>query len=164
MNIPANPITGLKGALAGLMSGGWMGLVLHLFFLRRITAALTALESLFAQWQAGTLAPLPAATEPPTIAPAAIPVSSAAAAPRRPSGSPRRTRARDHASACRPPASADGSLPVVQARGTAIAVTPPHASFGSAPARTWPRRHARCSTKAIATGAAARPYSCYIVI
>jgi hypothetical protein len=56
MNMPSsNPFTGLKGALAGLMSGGWMGLLLSLVFRRRIHAALTALEGLFAQWKAGTL-------------------------------------------------------------------------------------------------------------
>jgi hypothetical protein len=54
----SNPFTGLKGALAGLMSGGWMGLLLGLLFRRRIAPMLAALETLFAQWQAGTLAPL----------------------------------------------------------------------------------------------------------
>jgi hypothetical protein len=54
----SNPFTGLKGALAGLMSGGWMGLLLSLLFRRRIAPMLAALESLFAQWQAGTLVPL----------------------------------------------------------------------------------------------------------
>ena len=58
MNTPAsNPFSGLKAALAGLLSGGWMGLVLHLLFHRRIASALAALENLFAQWQAGTLPP-----------------------------------------------------------------------------------------------------------
>jgi hypothetical protein len=56
----SNPFTGLKGALAGLMSGGWMGLLLGLLFRRRIAPMLTALEKLFAQFQAGTL-PLPVA-------------------------------------------------------------------------------------------------------
>jgi hypothetical protein len=55
----SNPFTGLKGALAGLMSGGWMGLLLGLLFRRRIAPMLAALESLFAQWKAGTL-PIPA--------------------------------------------------------------------------------------------------------
>jgi hypothetical protein len=65
MNIPAspNPFSGLKATLARILSGGWMGLVLGLLFQRRIHAALSALESLFAQWQAGTL-PLPAVAIP----------------------------------------------------------------------------------------------------
>jgi hypothetical protein len=64
MNIsPSNPFTGLKGALAGLMSGGWLGLLLGLLFRRRIAPMLAALESLFAQWKAGTL-PVPAAPGP----------------------------------------------------------------------------------------------------
>ncbi len=50
-----NPFTGLKGALAGLMSGGWLGLLLGLLFRRRIAPMLAALETLFAQWKAGTL-------------------------------------------------------------------------------------------------------------
>jgi hypothetical protein len=56
----SNPFTGLKGALAGLMSGGWVGLLLGLLFRRRVAPMLAALEGLFAQWKAGTL-PLPAA-------------------------------------------------------------------------------------------------------
>jgi hypothetical protein len=63
----SNPFTGLKGALAGLMSGGLLGLLLSLLFRRRVAPMLAALESLFAQWQAGTLplaaAPLPATAE-----------------------------------------------------------------------------------------------------
>jgi predicted lipid-binding transport protein (Tim44 family) len=59
----SNPFTGLKGALAGLMSGGWLGLLLGLLFRRRIAPMLAALESLFAQWKAGTL-PMPAAPAP----------------------------------------------------------------------------------------------------
>jgi hypothetical protein len=59
----SNPFTGLKGALAGLMSGGWLGLLLGLLFQRRIARMLGALEGLFAQWKAGTL-PLPAAPAP----------------------------------------------------------------------------------------------------
>ncbi len=56
----SNPFTGLKGALAGLMSGGWMGLLLSVLFARRIAPMLAALERLFEQFRAGTL-PLPAA-------------------------------------------------------------------------------------------------------
>jgi hypothetical protein len=69
-----NPFTGLKGALAGLMSGGWRGLLLGLLFRHRIAPMLAALEKLFAQFQAGTLK-LPAA-------PAAGPQAAAPAAPR----------------------------------------------------------------------------------
>ncbi len=71
MNTPAaNPFTGLKAALTGLLSGGWRGLVMHLLFYRRISAALAALEALFAQFQAGTL---PAAPAPAPQAPAQTP-------------------------------------------------------------------------------------------
>ncbi len=54
--------------LARILSGGWMGLVLHLLYRRRIEAALTALEGLFAQWKAGTLAPLAGASAPLAVA------------------------------------------------------------------------------------------------
>eukprot|EP01035_Chromulina_nebulosa_P004722 gene4722-6440_t len=50
------------GALAGLMSGGWLGLLLTLLFRRQIAPLLTALEGLFARWQAGTLPPAPVRT------------------------------------------------------------------------------------------------------
>jgi hypothetical protein len=93
----SNPFTGLKGALAGLMSGGWMGLLLGLLFRRRIAPMLAALEGLFAQWQAGTL----------PIAVAVVPVRTMrqAVAPRVPCG-PRRAPV----SRCR----------VRAARGTAV--------------------------------------------
>ncbi len=93
MNKPAaNPFTGLKGALAGLMSG-WMELLLGVLFRRRITAALAALEALFAQWQAGTLPPLAPAA--PVAAIPALParVRKASRAPRAPCGEPRAPRA-----------------------------------------------------------------------
>eukprot|EP01035_Chromulina_nebulosa_P050457 gene50457-68604_t len=45
--VSPNPFTGLKGALAGLMSGGVLGLLLTLLFQRRIAPLLAALESLF---------------------------------------------------------------------------------------------------------------------
>ena len=76
---PANPFSGLKGALAGLMSGGLMGLLLHLLFRRHFAPALAALEDLYARWRAGTLPP---------------PAMPAPAAPHaRPSGGPRRAPA-----------------------------------------------------------------------
>ena len=59
MNRPANPFTGLKKDLAGVLSS-LFGLLFSLLFARRITESLNALESLFAQWQAGTLPPIPA--------------------------------------------------------------------------------------------------------
>ncbi len=78
----SNPFTGLKGALAGLMSGGWLGLLLGLLFRRRIAPMLAALESLFAQWQAGTL-PIPTVPVRPTArTPVARPQPAAPAAPR----------------------------------------------------------------------------------
>ena len=99
MNKPSpNPFSGLKASLALILSGGWMGLVLHLLFRRRITAALTALESLFAQWQAGLL---PSARSPLAVAPALAAGPSPAptpanrqaqAAPRRRAPTPRRQR------------------------------------------------------------------------
>jgi hypothetical protein len=80
---PPNPFSGLKGALAGLVSGGWVGLVLRLLFWRRIAPMLTALETLFAQWQAGTL-PVPAAVVRASAqAPAAAPRAVAPCARRR---------------------------------------------------------------------------------
>jgi hypothetical protein len=65
----SNPFSGLKATLARILSGGWVGLVLHLLYRRRIEAALTALEDLFAQWKAGTLAPPAVALAPPAVAP-----------------------------------------------------------------------------------------------
>ncbi len=95
MNTPlANPFSGLKAALATLLSGGWRGLVMHLLFYRRIQAALGALESLFAQWQAGTLPAI--APRPP--APARTPAPSAP----RPQSVPRAPRARRLAPRRRP--------------------------------------------------------------
>jgi hypothetical protein len=94
----SNPFTGLKGALAGLMSGGLLGLLLSLLFRRKIAPMLEALERLFAQFKAGTL-PLPAVAAPvPAPAPAGTtaraPQADAAAAPRarRHNRAPRRPR------------------------------------------------------------------------
>jgi predicted lipid-binding transport protein (Tim44 family) len=79
----SNPFTGLKGALAGLMSGGWLGLLLGLLFRRRIAPMLAALESLFAQWKAGTLPMPPAAPLRPTArTPTATRQAAAPSAPR----------------------------------------------------------------------------------
>jgi hypothetical protein len=85
----SNPFTGLKGALAGLMSGGWMGLLLGLLFRRRIAPMLAALETLFAQWKAGTLAPLAVALPIPAV-PASAAASPAAPRARRRVAAPRR--------------------------------------------------------------------------
>jgi hypothetical protein len=108
---PANPFTGLKGALAGLMSGGLLGFLLSLLFRRKIAPMLEALEKLFAQFKAGTLAspaialaspaiavPLPAIT--PAVA-ARVPAGGASASggapkarcPRAPAAAPRRRQA-----------------------------------------------------------------------
>jgi hypothetical protein len=76
----SNPFSGLKATLARILSGGWMGVVLHLLFRRRIEAALTALEDLFAQWKAGTLAPLAVAVPMPA---AGREVAAAGVAPAR---------------------------------------------------------------------------------
>ena len=77
-----NPFTGLKGTLDGLMSGGLLGLLLSLLFRRRIGPMLAALENLFAQFQAGALAPPALALTLPAAAPAP-PAGKQTAAPRR---------------------------------------------------------------------------------
>jgi predicted lipid-binding transport protein (Tim44 family) len=101
----SNPFTGLKGALAGLMSGGWLGLLLGLLFRRRIAPMLAALEGLFAQWKAGTL-PMPVAPAP--VRRKEQPVRAQTAAPRARRGSRpaarRRPIARVAASPVRPAA------------------------------------------------------------
>jgi hypothetical protein len=97
---PTNPFTGLKGALAGLMSGGWLGLLLGLLFRRRIAPMLVALEKLFEQFRAGTL-PVPAT-------PARIRAASQAPAARAPAAS--RAGARPNHS--RRPAAPDMRQPV----------------------------------------------------
>jgi hypothetical protein len=114
----SNPFTGLKGALAGLMSGGWMGLLLGLLFRRRIAPMLAALESLFAQWQAGTL-PIPTAP----VRPAAQAPSGRTPATRKQAAAPAESRAR-----CRVPASRRRH--VIQAAATSVqpAAWPPSAA------------------------------------
>ncbi len=92
----ANPFSGLKATLAGILSGGWMGWVLGLLLARRLTDALTALEGLFAQWKAGTLPPLPLplpASPARTPAPTATRQAAASRAPRAPRSAPRRRTA-----------------------------------------------------------------------
>ena len=133
MNKPAlNPFTGLKGALAGLMSGGWLGLLLHLLFQRRIAPMLAALESLFAQFTAGTL-PLPA-----------VPVRTIASPPatRLPATAPRIRRPGPAARVRRQPVppAAKSSIP----QATWDATAPPH-THGHAPySAVVSRPRARC--------------------
>jgi hypothetical protein len=135
----SNPFTGLKGALAGLMSGGWLGLLLGLLFQRRIARMLAALEGLFAQWKAGTL-PLPTA-----------PVRPAARAPaaRKQAAAPMESRARRApASRCRPAVQAAAPRAPVWCRpGTPFARARPR----FAPTLGAPRplrRRARCTENA----------------
>jgi hypothetical protein len=149
---PPNPFTGLKGALAGLMSGGWLGLLLGLLFRRRIAPMLAALESLFAQWQAGTL--------PRPVAPA-VPVR--AASPVR----PRARRARRGGLRVRRRALALRPRPAMR---VAIAYAQ-HAADHSARAYRhprpppWPPRLAvRCTGNVRYDGTSARPLCYYIVI
>ena len=95
MNAAAStPFSGLKAALTGLMSGGWIGLLLHLLYGRRIAAALGALEALFARWQAGALPPLQAAVPAPVslAPPQATPRKTTARSPAPRQAAPRRAR------------------------------------------------------------------------
>jgi hypothetical protein len=138
----SNPFTGLKGALAGLMSGGWMGLLLGLLFRRRIAPMLAALEALFAQFKAGTL-PIPAA---PGQAPAAArpaaprahhcPRHRTAAARRRPVARPAALGARPAALCARPAV----TLPVAHGAYPRPAGLSPLAAAASS-------RFARCRKK-----------------
>ncbi len=134
---PSNPFTGLKGALAGLMSGGWMGLLLGLLFRHRIAPMLAALEGLFAQWKAGTLA-LPAApVRPTTRTPVARKQAAAPAAPRahcRGSVSRRRHVTQPVAARVQPP-----SWPALAA---------PRLPMPSLRASPPSRRHGRCTKNA----------------
>jgi hypothetical protein len=113
-----NPFTGLKGALAGLMSGGWMGLLLGLLFRRRIAPMLAALESLFAQWKAGTL-PVPVA-----------PVRTGAQAPagRAQAVAPLAPRARRHVPVARRPAVPVGRQQVTRAAAPRVRAAAFHAA------------------------------------
>ncbi len=130
MNEPAaNPFSGLKATLARLLYGGWLGLLLSLIYRRRITAALTALESLFAQWQAGTL-PVPT----PTPAPKAPRLrASAAHTPATPrAGRKRATRPHSvPAKPVRPPSVA--SAPRIHLTPRAIRLPPKHARIQKGP-------------------------------
>jgi hypothetical protein len=84
---PENPFTGLKGALAGLMSGGVTGWLLALFFRRHFAPAFAALERIYDIWKAGTLAgpAAPVEAQRPLRVRTPAPVS-APAAPSRPAG------------------------------------------------------------------------------
>jgi hypothetical protein len=130
---PVNPFSGLKAALAGLMSGGWLGLLLTLLVYRRVAAALAALEGLFAQWQAGTL-PLPAAPARAAGTPAAAPAPA-----RRRAGAGGRTPA---ARAAAP------QMPAVAGRCAAVPsfpAPPPHAVFALRAGQPWNRRGAEAA-------------------
>jgi hypothetical protein len=153
ITLSPNPFSGLKAMLARILSGGWMGLVLHLLYRRRIEAALTALEDLFAQWKAGTLAP-PAAARPVALAmraaeqvPAGGRQAAVAAAPR----------------ARRPgvPAARRGPVARVAApRVRVMAWCQPDAERRLAPARCVvrpARRRARCRRMPAARHTLARP-------
>jgi predicted lipid-binding transport protein (Tim44 family) len=121
----SNPFTGLKGALAGLMSGGWLGLLLGLLFRRRIAPMLAALESLFAQWQAGTL-PLPATRCPAPAAATLVAVPAPAhAVPRA-----RSTRRRRASASRRRPVASAATPRAVAPRGHGFLLPPLHPSKG----------------------------------
>jgi hypothetical protein len=148
-----NPFSGLKATLARILSGGWMGLVLHLLFRRRIEAALTALEGLFAQWKAGTLAPLAVA----------LPVPAVPAM---------RTGTRARAAGGQVAAAPRGRRPVAAA--CAVAVSPVTAQRVVVTAWCWPavadsfasplyalrpsRRRGRCTKRLVGGGGEVRLY------
>jgi predicted lipid-binding transport protein (Tim44 family) len=141
----SNPFTGLKGALAGLMSGGWVGLLLGLLFQRRIATMLAALEGLFAQWKAGTLAPLAVAQ------PVPAPVRHRAASPavartgrRSPCGRLRATRCRADAAPVAAPRTA-----VLRPQLDPAPVLP----WAAVTAVLAPHRPARCRRKTRRDGA-----------
>jgi hypothetical protein len=135
----SNPFTGLKGALAGLMSGGWLGLLLGLLFRRRIAPMLAALETLFEQFRAGTLAPLavalpiPAAPARPTARTPAPRTQAAAPRARRTPGSRRGQIIPPAAAPVRPAA---GHQPAA----SRLPVASPHALRAS-------RRSGRCTAR-----------------
>jgi hypothetical protein len=144
-----NPFSGLKASLARILSGGWMGLVLHVLFARRINAALTALEDLFAQWKAGTLASPAIALASPAVALAVgIPARVRTTAPARAAGRQAAVPAAPHALRSRPAA---------RRRLVAQAAAPRVARFHAAgvpdrlaPALDGPRpsrRRARCTKR-----------------
>jgi hypothetical protein len=146
-----NPFSGLKGALAGLVSGGWMGLVLRLLFWRRIAPMLTALEGLFAQWKAGTL-PVPAA-----------PVRSTRPAAARPQMAAPRARRSPRAPASRRPPVARAAAPRAQHaawQGPDMPRLPKPAELALPP---LPDR-TRCTGKPGNGSLPARPYCSVIVI
>ncbi len=137
MNAPAaNPFTGLKAALAGLLSGGLFGLLMHVLFARRLAAALAALEALFARWQAGDLPPL-------ALRPIATPrrPAAATAASARPACARRRRPA-----PARKPAATSAAVAAIPA------FAPAHFAAVDLPAQqpTAKPRHARC-TKIVPT-------------
>ncbi len=129
-NATPNPFTGLKGALAGLMSGGVMGWLLALLFHRRIAPMLAALETLFAQFKAGTLPlpPAPAQATPRTPRPQS---AAARACPR-----PRASTPRRRATAPRQPVAPAAIRPVADA---------PRLPWPSPRARPMHRHRARCT-------------------
>jgi hypothetical protein len=119
-----NPFTGLKGALAGLMSGGWLGLLFGLLFRRRIAPMLAVLEKLFEQFRAGTL-PLPAAPVRPTARTSAGRTQAAASAAPRARCRPASRRSQVILAAAAPVRPAVGH-PLAASRVPAPAARAPH--------------------------------------
>jgi hypothetical protein len=157
-SLASNPFTGLKGALAGLMSGGLLGLLLGLLFRRRIAPMLTALEGLFAQWKAGTLAPLAVALPVPA-APVRPKARTPVARPR--AAAPVMSRARCPVEASRrrhvhrpaaAPVRAVAWPPLVAPRLLVAPSRAPHP----------PPHRARCRKTPLASVASARP-NCYVI-
>jgi hypothetical protein len=138
----SNPFSGLKAMLARILSGGWMGLVLHLLYRRRIEAALTALEDLFAQWKAGTLAP-PAVALAVPAAPAPAPIRTTARTPAagRRGAAPAAARARCPVVAARRPQAAAPRVPATAWRRPAVLHPIAAALYAPHPSR----RRARCT-------------------
>jgi hypothetical protein len=156
-----NPFSGLKAMLARILSGGWMGLVLHFLVRRRINEALTALEELFAQWKAGTLAPLAVALPVPAAAPAGAVGPRVAAPPQA------RRRAPRGVPAAQRPAPPLRHLPGALAAAPRVRVAAFQAAdvpLSSAPALSPLRRRARCRRILTARRAAAHPNYYDIVI
>jgi hypothetical protein len=119
-----------------------MGLVLHLLYRRRIEAALTALEDLFAQWKAGTLAPLAVALPVPAVPAMRVRMAAPAPAAGGQARAPAAPRVRVPAARRKP------APPAVAARVRAAAW--PFPSALRAPAPAWRalrllRRDARCT-------------------
>ncbi len=145
---PANPFTGLKGTLAGLLSGGVMGLLFALLFRRHL--ALAALERIYDMWRAGTLA-APTAPEraPATRTPRPACAPRASTAPRAPRTRTARPAARqDRVPPAAAPRPAPAPLITAPARAFRIAASRPHRARSlQKPQGTAARTHAYFVTK-----------------